>query len=230
MASLNRLRLIDDLCQLLETDILSGKMRPGERLLVTQLATEHEVSQSTIREALLMLESRGLVVSKPRRGTFVARLSDTEATELCQARALLETFAVTNGHERINEQLLTKLRAAVAAMGECTLPRDLPQLIKLDLTFHQAIIELSSSTKLIDLWASHNGQIGALMLRGMEQQALDISDVVRLHTLVVDALANGTPAQAQQAIVDHYIRNEAENIHYFLEIPQAVDFVAAKIG
>jgi DNA-binding GntR family transcriptional regulator len=230
MASLNRLRLIDDLCQLLETAILSGKMRPGERLLVTQLATEHEVSQSTIREALLMLESRGLVVSKPRHGTFVTRLSDAEAIELCQARALLETFAVTQGHLRIDDTLLQRLRTAVAAMGQCALPQDLPQLIQLDLTFHRAIIDLSGSTKLIDLWAGLNGQIGALMLRGMEQQALDISDVVRLHTLVIDALTAGTPAQAQQAIVDHYIRDEAENIHYFLEIPQTVDLVTAKIG
>lgn len=230
MASLNRLRLIDDLCQLLETAILSGKMRPGERLLVTQLATEHEVSQSTIREALLMLESRGLVVSKPRHGTFVTRLSDTEAIELCQTRALLETFAVTQGHLQIDDMLLQRLRTAVAAMGQCTLPQDLPRLIQLDLTFHRAIIGLSNSTKLIDLWSSLNGQIGALMLRGMEQQALDISDVVRLHILVIDALASGTPAQAQQAIVDHYIRDEAENIHYFLEIPQTVDLVTAKIG
>ncbi len=230
MASLNRLRLIDDLCQLLEDAILSGKMRPGERLLVTQLAEEHEVSQSTIREALLMLERRGLVVSKPRHGTFVTRLSDAEAIELCQARALLETFAVTNGSKRINARVLGHLREAVSAMARCTLPRDLPRLIDLDLTFHQAIIELSGSTKLIDLWSSLNGQIGALMLRGMEQQALDINDVVRLHTLVIDALASGPPAKAQQAIVDHYIRDEAENTHYFLEIPQTVDLVTAKIG
>ncbi len=230
MARLNRLRLIDDLCQLLEDAILSGKMRPGERLLVTQLAEEHEVSQSTIREALLMLERRGLVISKPRHGTFVTRLSDAEAIELCQARALLETFAVSSGSKRIDERILGCLREAVAAMAQCTLPQDLPRLIELDLTFHQTIIDLSDSTKLIDLWSSLNGQIGALMLRGMEQQALAISDVVRLHTVVIDALASGTPTEVQQAIVDHYIRDEAENTHYFLEIPQTVDLVTAKIG
>ncbi len=230
MSRLNRLRLIDDLCALLEQAILSGQMRPGERLLVTQLADEHEVSQSTIREALLMLERRGLVVSKPRHGTFVTRLSDAEALELCQARALLETFAVTSGSQRLTPQVLAVLRSTVTAMGQCTLPQDLPRMIGLDLTFHRSIIELSGSTKLIELWSSLNGQIGALMMRGVEQQALEIDDVVHLHTLVIDALQTGTPAQAQQAIVDHYIRAEAENIHYFLEIPQTVDLVAAKVG
>ena len=125
-----------------------------------------------------------------------------------------------------NQACVSKL----AAMAKCTLPQDLPQLIELDLTFHQTIINLSDSTKLIDLWSSLNGQIGALMLRGMEQQALAISDVVRLHTIVIDVLSNGTPTQVQQAIVDHYIRDEAENTHYFLEIPQTVDLVTAKIG
>lgn len=230
MSRLNRLRLIDDLCALLEQAILSGQMRPGERLLVTTLATAHEVSQSTIREALLMLERRGLVVSKPRRGTFVARLSDAEALELCQARALLETFAVTSGRQRLTPQVLEGMRSTVTAMGQCTLPQDLPQLIGLDLTFHQAIIELSGSTKLIELWSSLNGQIGALMLRGLEQQALAIDDVVYLHTLVIDALQTGNQVHAQQTIVNHYIRDEAENIHYFLEIPQTVDLVTAKLG
>ncbi len=221
MGRLNRLRLIDDLCQLLEDAILSGEMRPGERMLVTQLADEHQVSQSTIREALLMLEQRGLVSSKPRRGTFVTRLSDDEAGELCQARALLETFAVTSGQKRIDDELLDELRTVVAAMGKCNLPQDLPQFIRLDLQFHQIIITAAESTKLVTLWSSLNGQMGALMLRGLEQQQIQISDAVAIHNRVIDGLATGDLERMQQAIVAHYIRSEARNVHHFTEIPQA---------
>ncbi|MCB0132830.1 MAG: GntR family transcriptional regulator [Caldilineaceae bacterium] len=229
MSRLNRFRLIDDVCRVLEGAILSGKMRPGERLVVTQLADQYNVSQSTIREALLMLDQRGLVVSKPRRGTFVTLLSEEEALELCQSRALLEAFAATTGADRVNADVLAAMNDCLIAMGNCSLPKDLPELIRLDLAFHRSIIELGDSTKLIELWSSLNGQIGALILRGVEQQELDIDDVVRLHRLVIDALATGQPAVAQQALVEHYIREEADNIHHFTEIPQVVSIVADRI-
>jgi len=61
----SRLRLVDDVHHSLQDAILSGRMRPGERLVEMWISEQLGVSRTTVREALLMLEHDGLVVSTP---------------------------------------------------------------------------------------------------------------------------------------------------------------------
>src|SRR5262245_38368728 len=55
--------------------ILEGKIRAGDRLIVTELAAALSMSPTPIREALRILEAEGLVESEPHRGAVVAELS-----------------------------------------------------------------------------------------------------------------------------------------------------------
>ena len=210
MVRAKRLRLVDDVRRSLEEAILCGEMRPGDRLPVAQVAEEFNVSLTTVREALLMLENQGLVVNKPRYGAFVARLSGQEAYELCQARALLESFAVTIGLEQVDATFIAQLHGLVDEMRDCILPQDLPSLIRLDLAIHRAVIELAGSQRIIELWSSLSGQIGALIMRSMEQQASDIDDIVQLHRELIDALATGDTAIVRHTVVHHYLRDRSE--------------------
>lgn len=207
---MKRQRVVDGVLRSLEEAILSGRMKPGERLIVTQIAEEFGVSQSTVREAFLMLEQRGLVMSKPRRGTFVTRLSEDEAHELCQARALLEAFAITLCGGQIPPESLAQMADCIDAMRECQVPRDLPRLIELDLAFHQQIIAQSQSNQLIEMWSRLNGQIGALIMRGLEAHELNIDGVVALHMELLDALRSGNPLIAQRTVVHHYLDEEMQ--------------------
>src|SRR5215510_10834145 len=101
----SRSRLIDVVYHSLEEAILAGRMRPGERLVEAWIAEQLQVSRTTVREALLKLEHEGYVVSKPRRGTFVTRLTREDALDLCYSRALLESFAIRAGYERIGSRM-----------------------------------------------------------------------------------------------------------------------------
>jgi DNA-binding GntR family transcriptional regulator len=95
-------------------------------------------------------------------------------------------------------------------MRRCRLPRDLPRLIECDLAFHQAIIELSAMPRLIELWTTLNGRIGAIILRSVEEQELVVGDVVALHAELLVMLRQGDVATMQQAVVQHYVRTEEE--------------------
>ncbi len=201
-------RLVDEVVRTLSGAILSGELRPGDRLTVLPIAQEFGISQSTTREALLMLEQRGLVKTNPRRGTFVTRLTEVEAIELCRMRALVEAYTITVGGAQIASNTLEALRQQVEAMGKCVLPKDMPQLIQHDLTFHQMIAELGGSELLLELWSSLSGRIGALILRSLEEKKLSVADVVRYHAEVIDALESGEPEIGRRAIIQHYIRGQ----------------------
>ena len=203
-------RLVDEVVRSLSRAILSGELRPDDHLTVIPLAQEFGISQSTTREALLMLEQRGLVRTDPRRGVSVTRLTEREAVDLCRMRALLEAYTFTIGGAQLAESTCNALRQQVATMRECVLPKDLPQLIQCDLAFHQIIAELGDSETLLEVWSRLNGRIGALILRSVEEKNLLIQDLVRYHSQVVDALATRDVEKGRRAIIQHYIRGQPD--------------------
>jgi DNA-binding GntR family transcriptional regulator len=205
----NRARLVDDVRQSLEEGILSGQIKPGERLIEADIAKHLDVSRTTIREALLMLERQGLVVTRPRRGTFVARLSRQDALDLGYARALLEGYAVRVGFAQIDAALLARLEQYVEKMAQCRLPRDLPHLIQLDLDFHRVIVEICASARIIELWSNLSGQIRALFITTFENQQATIDYIVDFHRQLIGALRSGDPATAQRGVLTHYVRDAA---------------------
>jgi DNA-binding GntR family transcriptional regulator len=222
----SRSRLIDVVYHSLEEAILAGRMRPGERLVEAWIAEQLQVSRTTVREALLMLEHEGYVVSQPRRGTFVTRLAREDALDLCYNRALLESFAVSTGYARIGQALLGTLDDCLDRMAECRLPDDVPTLIQIDLAFHRPLIELGGSRRLIELWSSLNGQIGALVLTSLENQHAGIDDVVEFHRRLLDALRSGDLQVAQQAVIQHYVRVENQDAARSARMQQVIDAIA----
>lgn len=223
----SQLRLVDDVYHSLSSAILSGHIRPGERLIEARIAEELGVSRTTVRESLLKLERQGLVVNNPRRGTFVTRLSQSDALDLGYTRALLESFALTIGHTRINDQLIAQLETHLDEMGACALPEDVPRLVKIDLNFHRLLVETAGSGRIIELWSSLNGQIGALFIRGVEQQHANIDDVVALHRRLLDAIASPDPTFVQRAVLEHYVRLPGESADHKQAVLQTIQTIAA---
>jgi DNA-binding GntR family transcriptional regulator len=115
---------------------------------------------------------------------------------------------VRTGYSRIDDVVLGQLAACIAQMRVCRLPADVPQLIQIDLAFHRPLIEVGGSRRLRELWSSLNGQIGALVLRGLEEQQANIDHVIAFHQALLDAVASGDSQRAQRAVLDHYVRVE----------------------
>src|SRR5258707_11979733 len=86
--------LPDHVYQRLRHAIHVGHLKPGQRLIDGELAKALQVSRATVREALRMLESRGLVDIRHRRGAFVAELPPDDLRDACNFRRVLETHAV----------------------------------------------------------------------------------------------------------------------------------------
>src|SRR3954454_10967227 len=86
-------RLTDAVYALLRERILRGAHRPGERLHVDRLAQALGVSQTPLKAALAALAVEGLIQVQPRRGTFVAPLSERDISESLSIRRALEILA-----------------------------------------------------------------------------------------------------------------------------------------
>lgn len=92
------------------------ELAPGQRLPLEEIAGRFQVSLTPVRHALRRLESEGLVVSLPRRGSRVAPLSVEELEEIQALRLGLETFLARHGAERCTEEALAEMTAARGEM------------------------------------------------------------------------------------------------------------------
>ena len=88
----------------LHTAIITGRLRPGARLPIEELAELLEMSPMPIREALRRLDAAGLVDNIPHRGARVTELSITDLEEVYEARLALETLAIRRAAERFTAE------------------------------------------------------------------------------------------------------------------------------
>ena len=86
--------LIASTYERLRADIIAGRFAPGSRLRVEHLRADYAVGAGTLREALGLLVSDALVVSRDQRGFWVAAMSLTDFRDITETRVLLETSAL----------------------------------------------------------------------------------------------------------------------------------------
>ena len=98
------LPLRDVVFNTLRTSILTGELKPGERLMEIHLADKLGVSRTPIREAIRKLELEGLVTMIPRRGAEVAQITEKNLRDVLEVRRALDALAVELACERITDK------------------------------------------------------------------------------------------------------------------------------
>jgi DNA-binding GntR family transcriptional regulator len=186
------------LCDQLEGMILSGEMKPGERLNEQQLAQRFGVSRGPIREAIRALEGAGFVEAVTNRGVFVRRLTVAEVRELYDVRAALFGLAGRLLAERADDALIGRLESLLETMERAAEDRDFDAYYPLNLTFHETIVDGSGNTTLATQYRAFVKRLNLFRARSLVQGGgLAVSN--REHREMVAAIAARDAAWAQEA-------------------------------
>ena len=185
--------------------IIGGELRPGDRVLETDLAEQLGVSRGPVREAFRQLEQEGLLVSYPHRGTFVASVPEDEIEEVYALRAQIEVYAARRVVARQPEEAARVLQEIVDGMEAAVRADDLPALADRDLQFHDTLLELSGYQGLHRIWRSMDGLVRARTYATLG--AMDDSDFVsrtaRIHQPIIDAIRAADADAAERAVTEH---------------------------
>ena len=181
-------------------DIISGALRPGERLVEMKIARDLGTSQAPVREALRELDALGFVVSGQNRGTFVADL---------WKRGLDEIYAVRGGLEELATRLATPLLAGdvtalqeeVDAMSRAAMAGEIDDLVTHSYRFHRAIIAASGNQLLLNVWQGLHIETRTTIT--MMAPGLDLMEVAISHQPIVDAIASGDIERACAVTREH---------------------------
>ena len=116
--------------------IVTGQLRPGEKVRQDALATEFGASHVPVREAFRRVESRGLLVSEPRRGVRVSALDEASVIEITRMRGALESLALRCAIPAITAH---DLACAESSIKAGTTAQDIQQWESANRAFHEAL-------------------------------------------------------------------------------------------
>jgi DNA-binding GntR family transcriptional regulator len=134
--------------ELIRAAIVDGRLEPGRRLKEEELARELGISRTPVREALLVLQTEGLLEGAPNRGAAVRSYEADDLDDLYQLRAVLEGFAARRAATRISPEDVALLRESCERFVTLRAEADVAELVRENVLFHDVILEAAGSERL----------------------------------------------------------------------------------
>ena len=192
----------------LRKEIVSGHFPQGSALAEPVLAEHFHTSRAPIREALIALEREGLVTFEKTGRTRVRTIGAKDFREIMEARAALESMAAGLANRNWTEadtEFVTK------NIEEQTKARSLAELSRLDIDLHHYVVTCSGNLRLLQLWEPLRWQWEAHLVEIYRRQKGDDfipeKETIKAHQHLLKALAEGTPAEASEAMMNHILFN-----------------------
>jgi DNA-binding GntR family transcriptional regulator len=188
----------------LRDQVLAGRMRPGQTLSENEVAQRLGVSRTPVREAIIRLESEGLLIVRPQVGTTVAPI-DVEAVadvqfmrEAVECRTVaLAAQRVTAADAKVLRQLL-KEQARVAARG------DHAAFVPLDDRMHQKLVAMAGRPNVWRAVEDAKAQLDRVRFLSLEDPAW-LATIHRQHEEIIERVIAGD-ADGAAAAMSHHLR------------------------
>jgi DNA-binding GntR family transcriptional regulator len=172
--------LHDNVTEALRDLIVEGELSPGTKIREHALCTRFGISRTPLREALKVLAAEGLVQLLPRRGAFVAEITQTEIDELFPIMAALEALAAETACVRMSDSHIETLRKMHDKMYVFHAAGAEKDYLRINREIHLQLFEIAGNASLTAIY----------------EQLL-----VRIHS--VRFVARKTPEQWQRAVDEH---------------------------
>lgn len=186
----------EQVVQRLRDDVMGGVFQPGENLREVVLSKRYAVSRSPIRDAFLQLAQEGLLVATPNCGVKVSDKLEEEIQPLVvDIRLKVEQFAIERLVSMIDTEGLAVLMRRLEKNREACMAGALPNIIRSDMDFHQTILELSGSEKLLGVWK----HVTSAMLLHYDRHR-DWMESYAEHLAIYTAITNRDKKASKQAL------------------------------
>jgi DNA-binding GntR family transcriptional regulator len=183
--------------------ILSGRLKPGERLIEGHLADELGVSRNPVREAIRALASEGLIEVTARRGAAVATMTEQEARETIEVRALLEGQNARLAARRQDGQIIKRIETVLNKGTAAVASKRFDQLFDLNQRFHSELAAAGQNTVLGDLLQRLRERTAMLFApMDPDRQARSWEE----HAAILRAIIQGDERTAATLAAEHVMR------------------------
>ncbi len=187
--------------------IISGELKPGERLLEYEIAAQLNTSKTPIREAIRELASEGLVIHEKRKKITVVDFNADDIREILILRAELEAIAVRLSADKLDDSYFDEMSEMIDELREAEAENDFKKVRSIDIEkIHAFIIHKSGNSRLEQMWKMLASPMMVLF------QAVDFntkkSDFASdRHAKLVELMKAGKITEAEEYVKHHVLRN-----------------------
>jgi DNA-binding GntR family transcriptional regulator len=205
---LKSLTLAENLVQYLRVGIITGELRPGQKLNEMALASSLEVSSAPLREAFRVLENESLIESVARKGRCVSKVSIQDCHELYETRMMMESFAVDLLQSR-NVRDLSQADSSLALTQNLHMPSGPDpngkfEYVKAIFDFHFKLVESAGNSQLHRLYNSIFSKLARYQYMYMYAHDPEIvSNYTEEHKQILDLIRNGSYSRGKEVLGAH---------------------------
>lgn len=197
--------------QQMKDAMASGALRRGDRLPPEpELADQLQVSRTSLREVLKVLESLGIIETRRGAGTFIAKepkrqmvdsllflllLEDGTEEQLVELRYVLESSFTRLAQRRLTPLDIADLERSIAELERAAERGTVD--VEFDIGFHRRVLEATGNPFVVQVGTSIYELFRESMDRGVRSSP---STAIEHHRLILDALKSGDAAQVDDAI------------------------------
>ncbi len=206
-------------------EILDGTLAPGEHLVQEQLASDLGVSRQPVQQAMARLKADGVVEETGRRGLTVAALDLTQMQHHYDIRAVLDGHAAHSAAAMVStgkvsgRDIMERAQPILAAGAAAIRSGSTREQIRHDEALHKLFYDLSGNPVLATT-AEPNWRFMRRAMADVLRHAAPPRTIWEQHRAIVDAIAAGEPAAAEQHAKDH-VRQAARMLSDALETGDA---------
>jgi DNA-binding GntR family transcriptional regulator len=201
---LRRPSAADQIVAALRELILDGSLGPGMPLREVPLANAFDVSRTTIRDAVRALVHEGLVRQQRHRSAFVVDMSPEDAADIYRLRRFLELSAADHVAAMTPEEL-DRVNRTFERLEKLASTGDWFQVVSADLDFHESIISLHRSPRLLRCFGLSRSELAfclaVIRLHEHEDQRPD--RIIREHDEIRQAVVSGSASEARALLSAH---------------------------
>ena len=183
--------------------IISGDLRPNEKVTEMDLAKKFDISRTPIREAFHQLESEGFLTLIPRRGAVVTPITERDVREFYGIKSVLEGYAIRLAVANITEEEILRMERLNGEMEQMHQSGDHATIHDVHNQFHDVFLHASGNEKLFDLTRNLNLKFQRFRIALSFSGIMDES--IEEHKEIIAAL-RARDAQAAET----YVRKNAE--------------------
>lgn len=208
--NLNRQRLADQISAVLREQILVEKFPAGSPIHERETAEAIGVSRTPLREALFILEAEGLVDMSPAKSPIVSNPTLEEISELAMVQSALEALAGEMACKTASDDEIQDILDIHAALMAYPDDADPIEFFRVDMSFHEAIVQASGNSALVKTHRQYNTRLWRARYQA-SSRAIRRQNTLKEHGMIADALQRRDAKSVSTKLRTH-IRNVTTNL------------------
>ena len=196
--------LVAQITEFLTNAITEGRLTGGQRLIENELQRKFGTSRAPIRESFRILEKNGLLITIPRKGTFVREITKKDIEETFPVLAVLEGCAARLAVTHLQNDDVELMKSAVSAMAEAAEKKDFRTYVNFHAECHRIFIHASKNDTLIGVLENLRRSDTWFRFTSLYfQEFFEYS--LRVHREIIDLFVKKDADQLEALVKEHML-------------------------